>query len=296
MSRANAHRADGSRQVAGACRTHRGSGLYRGAVASFLVHSIVLFGLSMAVVRTPFPNSSAVVQIDSEMLADEAEELVVTQLDLPPVEEDPGRSDFKSAEELIQTSIAKGKLVAGSLDGDDSAFGPLGSGLGKMGEGPISVIRRRLARFSKTAETDYDITLVWDGPSNLDLFVVFPSGTYVDGWYNFGRHEGGCPTIISWNRGREGVAFLDIVSNNWRPYTNEPIEHIYLDSSQLPSGEYRVFVYGQKLRPASARLKPPQSLPYSVQISSPAGVQLYSREIEEGELHLLESPKLRGAR
>lgn len=269
-------------------------GLAQGLIASLMLHGLVLLGVWTAMPR-PRPASSAW-QCEGTLTIDNTDDvaLLITPLE-PSLTEDSSRAGQGTPEEWTQTFISTGGFLASPLGSTLPAIGPPGPGTGDGKGSLFSAARSRLALHGnrKVDDSAHEITLVWDGPSNLDLFVVIPAGTYVDGWYNFSRYEGNCPTIIYWNTGRAGVAYLDITSNNARPYINEPIEHIYLSSAHLPPGDYRVFVHGQKLRPASKQEKRPRSVPFAIEIRSPSGVQLYSGKIKEGETQQIDTLTLR---
>ncbi len=101
---------------------------------------------------------------------------------------------------------------------------------------PPSDIDKRLEREqAKTGELQ--ISLVWDGPSDLDLHVFCPDGTEI--YYS---RKASCG----------GTLDVDMNSSNNKSLT--PVENVYWPDGQAPKGKFRVVVtmydrYGEK-RPA----------------------------------------------
>lgn len=106
-----------------------------------------------------------------------------------------------------------------------------------------------------------EVTLAWDGPSDLDLSVTCPGG----------------PTIgqtIMFNNKRACGGEHDIDMNDGRNNSDRPIEHITWAEGAAPPGEYKVNVNYFNARGAQS------SIPYTIEIKIGDKVKRLSKTAE----------------
>ena len=91
-------------------------------------------------------------------------------------------------------------------------------------EPPKSDIDKRLER-EQAKSGELQISLVWDGPSDLDLHVFCPNGEEI--YYS---RKASCG----------GTLDVDMNSSNHKSLT--PVENVYWPDGQAPKGKFRVVV------------------------------------------------------
>ena len=107
----------------------------------------------------------------------------------------------------------------------------------------VDDLSRRLVREGAHGG-DVQISLMWDGPNDLDLWCVTPSGQ----------------AIYFGNRHCTSGGVLDIDMNNGRNVSLKPVEHIYWPEGSASRGTYRVLVEHFALHGGS------ESVPFDVEV------------------------------
>ncbi len=123
-----------------------------------------------------------------------------------------------------------------------------------------SEIDKRLAReHARTGELQ--ISLIWDGPADLDLRVFCPSGEEI--WFAR-EHRSHCGGT------------LDVDMNFIERHSQTPVENVFWPQGQAPRGKFRVVVSmfgrGKDLRPA---------IPFQVRIKDGTTERTFSRTIAD---------------
>jgi hypothetical protein len=131
-------------------------------------------------------------------------------------------------------------------------------------------VTERLAQQPAARRGDYEIALIWDGTSDLDLHVDFQSST--------GRTR----RVINYhNLGTPALGYLDLDQNYRSPFVSKPIEHVRWNNKNPPSGTYTISVHGYQLRSLTAPL--PMKVPFTVEIKTPDGVRSLSGVVGHGQ-------------
>ncbi len=145
-----------------------------GVSAAF--HLILLSLLAITVVRSPERRRSHITTLMMDAEADEVEISDTlrefTPIDVATVQEDAG-ADGGAADTWVPNPVLPGRLLGPILRTSGTGTG------GNEGVGGrfSPTLAQRRERYPAAKEGDYEIVLVWDGPSDLDLTVDFPPNT-----------------------------------------------------------------------------------------------------------------------
>lgn len=250
------------------------SGLGLGLVVSTALHLILVAILSMLVLQPRLLNLTLV----TSLLPDEEESdsgLMDIPVDLAQTMPSQLTDEPTQAMDALATGdgisglsvAAPGGALAG-LPGQDGAIGDLPTGFSSVAAG-------RLKKNAAAKKGDYEIALFWDGPTDLDLHVIFQAT------------NGKTRAINYIYRGSPSTGFLDLDQNCEEPFRNDPIEHVRWNTKSPPSGVYQVGVHGFNVRSASVRL--PDKVPFTVEIKTPDGVKSFSGAVAQDEFEEIDS-------
>lgn len=246
------------------CSRRQMQGLFQGAAVSLLFHAILISAMGVIILRSPELGRTLLVTL---FLDTEGTEMIVDAdpLEIPSSNQGSFEGDITwSADGLsdVENAISNRIGVAG-VPGRGGRRGVQGT-----------EVSEPMARFSPTAIErlekqpaakmgDYEIALFWDGPSDLDVHVVYESAPSAPPF-----------TINYMNRGTPETGFLDVDANASHPHIDDPIEHIRWNAGVPPRGLYRIRVHGYCLR--SRKSTDPASVPFTLEIKSPAGIRSHT--------------------
>ena len=268
----------------------RGAGA--GLLVSLLIHAVMVGVLAMLVLQPE--------RIGFELIASflpEQEESEISLLEfVTPSETPPDRTfDVRSdalvlAESSMMSSMSPSNSpsfdISGPVVRDQPNAGKAKAGgetgLAESGFSATTVARLKLIPAAKRG--DYEIALVWDGPSDLDLHVIYHS------------LSGKTTRVVNFlDRGKAATGLLDVDQNAILPYANDPIEHVRWNTKSPPSGNYDVFVHAFAVRNATPGqlLKP---VAYTVEVKTPDGVETHKGVVGPMELESVCSIQIGGAK
>jgi hypothetical protein len=126
------------------------------------------------------------------------------------------------------------------------------------GGGPSQDIASRLER-EKAQTGELQVSLAWDGPSDLDLMVVCPGGEQI-----FFQRRSGCGGTLD-------------VDMNAQRHSQTPIENIFWPQNSAQAGRYkvRVSLYGRQ-----GESRP--SIPFQIRIKNGADVRTIPGTVGQG--------------
>jgi hypothetical protein len=182
---------------------------------------------------------------------------------------------LQAADVLPASGLAGVPVVAGppglgigpGAGAGDGGGDPDGTGLSP---GFSAAAAGRLKKQAAAKAGDYEIALIWDGPSDLDLHVLVQSSTGKQREINF-MHPG-----------TPATGFLDVDQNADGTVTSlEPVEHIRWNTKSPTAGRYQVAVHGFDLRPMRGVY--PDYVAFTVEIKTPDGVKSYTGKVAQDE-------------
>jgi len=259
---------------AGDLRQRSLSGLGLGLTVSMVVHLILIAVLSLLILEPKVLGLSFVTS-----LLPESKDSDVELLNLPVELVDSSPANFDGEVMLATDVLATGDSLGGIfVAGPGGNAGPSGAEIAvpDASAGFSSIAAGRLKKHVSARQGDYEIALFWDGPTDLDVHVLFQASP--------GKTR---RTINYIYRGTPTTGFLDLDQNCEEPFTNEPIEHIRWNTKKPPPGTYQVGVHGFMLRSESVRL--PQRVPFTVEIKTPDGVKSYTGEVGQDEFEEIDT-------
>jgi len=258
-------------------------GLGHGVAVSLVLHLIVMSLLGVVFFKSKELGRAIVVTL---FLDTEGSDLELTDMpiEMPAPNPAPIEGDAALGPDLLSDSIGAGvNRVADPLPGGNNREARLSSSstasgsidpLGRFSESAVD----RLSRQPAAKRGDYEIALLWDGPSDLDLHVRYES---------FSRSEK--RSIFYGQKGTPETGFLDVDQNFRTPYVDDPIEHIRWNTKQLPAGRYKILVHGYRLRAANDET--PAVVRFMVEVKTPSGIVSHSGFARQGmfeEIDILE--------
>ena len=290
----------GSQDLATAKLALRANPLKRagpGLLVSMLVHLAIVGLLALVAVQ---PHSAGL-----NVIASFVTELEVSFGEIAPLEM-PMESSLDHTLDLSRDTLLPAEILSSSLAisapeisapvvtdrvGNGTGQAKVGPGSAKAGSGTggstagfSATTAARLKSTPTAKKGDYEIALVWDGPSDLDLHVLYNSVS--------GKST---RAIIFLFRGTPTQGFLDVDRNVLPPYFNDPIEHIRWNTKSPPAGTYDVFVHAFALRNATAGPLT-GSIPYTIEAKTPEGVETHNGVISPGEFESVCSIQIGGTK
>jgi hypothetical protein len=254
-------------------RTLTGLGL--GLTVSMVLHLTLIASLSLLILEPKVLGLSLVTSLVPESPESDGEvlDMPVELADNNPVKFD---GEVLQATDVLATGNSLGEMLVAGPGGMISGTSGSEIGVPDAAAGFSSIAAGRLKKHTSAKKGDYEVALFWDGPSDLDLHVLFQAIP--------GRTR---RTINYIFRGTPTTGFLDLDQNCEQPYTDEPIEHVRWNTKKPPPGTYQVGVHGFMLRSESVRI--PQQVSFTVEIKSPDGVKSYTGAVGQDDFEEIDT-------
>ena len=265
---------------------HSLKGLTPAIAVSLAAHAAFLLVLAMIVFQKQDP--LRITLLVSQLPEQSALDLVLTEVMMPPDNEagDTLFGEPLDATEILTTSLMPVVSVAGPENSDKApqAGGSGATAAGNSGTAFSAVTQQRLT-LAKGKTGDFEVALIWNGLSDLDLHVGYTS------------HSGSTRRVINWLLpGRPDTGYLDVDANSGQsPLKREPIEHVRWNNKRPPGGIYEIGVHGFELRGDRPGAIPPAQVSFTVEVKTPDGVQTYTGSVGHRDFASVSSLQIGGS-